>query len=199
MEKPFALFQDWFQEAQTKEPSFPDAMTVASISSEGFPTHRVVLLKKMYVDENNPLKKRGLIFFTNMNSSKSQDLLKNPRTSLCFHWKSLAQQVRIEGLAHRLSEQEADEYFSSRPRQSQIGAWASDQSAPLDSKESLEKKVDEYSDKFKDQEVPRPPHWSGFLVEPHYFEFWTEKPYRLHERRVFSLKDGQWAEQLLFP
>lgn len=199
MEKPFALFQDWFQLAQTKELSFPDAMTVASINPQGFPSHRVVLLKKIYFDENNPISKRGFIFFTNMNSPKSQDLLKDPKTSLCFHWKSLAQQVRIEGLAHRISEQEANDYFSSRPRQSQIGAWASDQSSPLDSKNLLEEKVTEFNGKFKDQEVPRPPHWSGFLIEPHYFEFWTEKPYRLHERKTFSFKNGDWQEQLIFP
>ncbi len=199
LEKPFILFQDWFRDAQEKEPSFPEAMTLSSVNKNGHPSSRVVLLKKTHFKDGLAEQKKGFVFFTNMNSHKSQDLIQHPQTALCFYWKTLCRQVRIQGVAHPVSNQEADEYFASRPRESQIGAWASYQSAPLESTESLEKKVKEITDKFSNKKIPRPSFWSGFLIEPHYFEFWSEKPFRLHERISFSLTNNQWAEQLLFP
>ncbi|KZD10315.1 pyridoxamine 5'-phosphate oxidase [Oceanibaculum pacificum] len=188
---PFERFQSWFEEAKQKEINDPNAMTVASVDASGRPSLRMVLLKGH--DE------RGFVFFTNFESRKGRELLANPQAALLFHWKSLRRQVRIEGPASPVSEAEADEYYHSRPRQSQIGAWASQQSRPLESRFALEKAVAKYAAKHPVGEIPRPPYWSGFRIVPDYFEFWEDKPFRLHDRLVFQRAGGNWRTEKLFP
>lgn len=188
---PFERFQSWFEEAKQKEINDPNAMTVASVDASGRPSLRMVLLKGY--DE------RGFVFFTNFESRKGRELLANPQAALLFHWKSLRRQIRIEGSASPVSEAEADEYYHSRPRQSQIGAWASQQSRPLESRFALEKAVAKYAAKHPVGEIPRPPYWSGFRIVPDYFEFWEDKPFRLHDRLVFQRAGGNWRTEKLFP
>jgi len=188
---PFALFQDWLAEAEDTEPNDPNAMTLATVSDTGQPSARMVLLKG--VDD------RGFVFYTNLASHKGRDLAANPVAALLFHWKSLRRQVRIEGGVERVSDAEADEYFQSRPRDSRIGAWASKQSSPMDGMFELEKRVAKYLVKFPIGEVPRPDFWSGFRVVPDRFEFWRDKPFRLHERTVYQRADGGWQTGHLFP
>jgi pyridoxamine 5'-phosphate oxidase len=189
--EPFAPFQRWFTEAAKAEP-LAEAMTLATATRDGVPSLRAVLVKG--IDQ------RGFVFYTNMESRKAAELNANPRAALCFHWKSLARQVRIEGKVERASEAEADAYFESRARESQIGAWASDQSQPLASRGELENRAAEFARRFAEQaNVPRPPNWAGLRVVPQRIEFWQERPSRLHDRWVFIRDGGTWRKQRLFP
>lgn len=189
---PFQLFADWFAEARESEINDPDAMALATADESGNPTVRMVLLKGFGPD--------GFIFYTNEQSGKGQDLAANPHAALLFHWKSLRRQVRIEGWVDRVSDDVADAYFATRSRESQLGAWASDQSRPLESRELFEARYGEMRAEFGDKAVPRPPHWGGFRVFPLIIEFWADRAHRLHERRVFLAQDdGGWDEGLLYP
>jgi pyridoxamine 5'-phosphate oxidase len=191
MTDPFALFDEWFAEARESEPNEPEAMTVATTGADGQPSARMVLLKARGPE--------GFTFYTHEQSAKGQDLAENPRAALLFHWKSLCRQIRIEGSIERASDEEADAYFATRGRDSQLGAWASDQSRPLDSRATFEQRFEEAKRRFEGQDVPRPPTWGGYRVVPERIEFWTARPHRLHERRLFSLADGHWSEGLLYP
>lgn len=188
---PFALFESWFADAEAAEPNDPDAMTLATTSPDGRPSARVVLLKGHGPD--------GFTFYTNADSRKGEELEANRHAALLFHWKSLRRQVRIEGPVEEVSAAEADAYFATRGRDSQIGAWASDQSRPLDKRETFEARCDEMRARFEDNDVPRPPRWTGFRVKPERIEFWTDRPHRLHERRLFTRNAGGWTEGLLYP
>ena len=188
---PFQLFADWFAEAPQSEPNDPDAMALATATRDGRPSVRMVLLKGHGPD--------GFVFYTNLDSRKGAELASNPRAALLFHWKSLRRQVRVEGQMHSVSDDDAENYFASRSRDSQLGAWASDQSRPLDSRATFERRYEELVGKFEGQPVPRPPRWSGFRVMPESFEFWSDRPHRLHERRVFTPDADGWREGLLYP
>lgn len=189
--EPIAPFRRWFAEAAQSEP-LAEAMTLATATRDGVPSLRAVLVKG--VDQ------RGFVFYTNTDSPKAAELLANPHAALCFHWKSLARQVRVEGSAERAGDAEADAYFASRPRESQIGAWASDQSRPLASRGDLEARAAAFARKFGDAaSVPRPPNWAGFRIVPQRVEFWQERPSRLHDRWVFIRDGGTWRKQRLFP
>ena len=166
-------------------------MSLSTVGADGQPSARMVLLKG--VDQ------RGFVFYTNFESRKGRELLANPRAALCFHWQPLELQVRIEGSAERIPDEEADAYFATRPRVSQLGAWASHQSATLSSDEELDARVREIEERFAGHEVPRPPHWSGFRVMPVSIEFWRHRAFRLHERRLFERVDGEWRMRLLYP
>jgi pyridoxamine 5'-phosphate oxidase len=188
---PIALFGAWLREAEASEPNDPNAMAVAT-TVKNIPSVRMVLLKGH--DE------RGFVFYTNDLSRKGRELGKNPHAALLFHWKTLRRQVRIGGRVERVSPAEADAYFASRGRDSQLGAWASDQSRPLASRELFEERFDEIRARFEGHDVPRPPHWGGYRVVPQGIEFWQDRPHRLHERRLFTRKaDGGWTEGLLYP
>ncbi|MCX8134468.1 MAG: pyridoxamine 5'-phosphate oxidase [Roseococcus sp.] len=195
MTDPHALFADWMAEAARSEPNDPNAMCLATATPDGRPSARMVLLKGQDA--------RGFVFYTNLDSRKGGELAANPRAALCFHWKTLARSVRVEGEVEPVSPEEADAYFASRPRPSRIGAWASKQSRPLEGRWALEKAVADYTLRFGLGEIPRPPHWSGFRVVPDRIEFWRDMPFRLHERRVFHregpLEDARWREELLYP
>lgn len=188
---PIALFRLWFKEAEESEPSEANAAALATADETGAPSVRMVLLKT--ADE------RGFVFYTNLESQKSREIEVNPRAALCFHWKSLHRQVRIEGTVTPVSDQEADEYFATRPRQSQIGAWASAQSRPLTGIFELERQIAQYAAKFGFGKVPRPPFWSGFRIMPVRIEFWREKPFRLHERLVYHRHENGWRTERLYP
>jgi pyridoxamine 5'-phosphate oxidase len=175
---PFALFGEWFDEAKASEPNDPNAMALATAGPEGMPNVRMVLMKGFDA--------AGIVFFTNLESQKGTELAANMQASLLFHWKSLRRQVRFRGPASRVSEEEADAYFASRPRDSRIGAWASQQSRPLESRFALEKAVAREAARFGLGEVPRPPYWSGFRIAPLYMEFWQDKPFRLHDRLIYT-------------
>lgn len=186
MTDPFRMFAAWMEEAIASEPNDPNAMTVATASPDGTPAARILLLKG--VDE------RGFVFFTNKESRKGAELAANPRCALLFHWKSLGRQVRIEGSVEDVTDAEADAYFASRPRVSRIGAWASQQSRPLPARAELEGRVADYGARFPGEDIPRPPHWSGYRLVPRCFEFWQDMPYRLHDRTVFTRTDpGHWG------
>jgi pyridoxamine 5'-phosphate oxidase len=190
---PFALFSQWLEEATASEPNDPNAMALASVDSEGMPNQRMVLLKGH--DE------RGFVFYTNTQSQKGQELLAQPKASALFHWKSLRRQVRVRGPVALVSDEEADAYFASRPRDSRIGAWASQQSRPLESRFALEKAVAIHAAKYAIGEVPRPPHWTGFRITPLYLEFWKDGAFRLHDRVVFRRADegADWTKTRLYP
>lgn len=188
---PLALFDRWFAEARASEPNDPEAVALATSTPDGRPSVRMVLLKG-----HGP---GGFRFFTNCESRKGQELAGNPRVALLFHWKSLRRQVRIEGEAHPCEAAEADEYFASRPREAQLGAWASDQSRPLPDRATFDARFEEARRRFEGRDVPRPPHWSGYVVVPSAIEFWSDRPHRLHERRLFTRSGGGWTESLLYP
>jgi pyridoxamine 5'-phosphate oxidase len=188
---PITQFDGWLSEAIEAEPLNPNAMTLATVSAEGRPSTRMVLLKRHDA--------QGFVFYTNLNSLKGQELLKNPHASLCFYWKSLDRQVRIEGVAKMVSDNTADAYFATRARGSQIGAWASEQSQPVGSRDVLEARVSALETQYDGIDIPRPPQWSGFLVVPDRLEFWTDCLDRLHDRQVF-VRDGEdWQEERLQP
>jgi len=187
---PFALFDVWYAEAKAAEINDPDAMALATATPGGNPSARMVLLKG-YGPE-------GFVFYTNADSRKGEELAANPRASLLFHWKALRRQVRIEGAIEEVEPSEADAYFATRSRDSQLGAWASDQSRPLDRRETFEARYEEVQQRFEGKQVPRPPRWTGFRVRPERIEFWSDRPHRLHERRLF-VRDGGWTEGMLYP
>jgi len=189
---PFALFTEWLEEAKASEPNDPNAMALATADADGMPNVRMVLLKGF--DED------GFVFYTNTESNKGNELAANMQAALCFHWKSLRRQVRVRGRVEQVPDAEADAYFASRPRDSRIGAWASQQSRPLESRFALEKAVAKNAAKYAIGEVPRPPHWTGFRILPQSLEFWMDKPFRLHDRVVFSrMDDGGWERTRLYP
>lgn len=192
-EEPIALFHEWMELARAKEPEDPNAMALATADADGFPDVRMVLLKG--ADE------AGFVFYTNLESAKGLELKENPSAALCFHWKSLRRQVRVRGHVTPVSEEEADAYFASRARDSQIGAWASKQSRPLESRFALEKQVAVFAAKFGLGKVPRPAHWSGFRITPVRIEFWRDRPFRLHDRLVFKRESAAapWRTERLFP
>lgn len=188
---PYQLFGEWYQKAQKKEDSYPNAMSLATVGDDGFPDVRIVLLK----DFNS----EGFSFYTNYLGKKGNDLAHLPKASLCFHWKSLEKQVRITGLVEKLSTEESDKYFASRARLSQIGAWASKQSTIMEGPFELEKRVAELTLKFNIKTIPRPEHWGGYRLRPIRLEFWEEGKARLHRRRVFSKSDHGWEMHYIFP
>jgi len=188
---PFALFDVWFAEALESEPNEPNAMAVATADASGRPAVRMVLMK-----DHGPA---GFVFYTNQESRKADDLAANARAALLFHWKSLRRQVRIEGPVTTVSDAEADAYFATRGRDSQLGAWASDQSRPLDSRAIFEARFEAVKARFAGGDVPRPAHWSGYRVSPERIEFWQDRAHRLHERRLFIRAGEGWREGLLYP
>ncbi|SNY92555.1 Pyridoxamine 5'-phosphate oxidase [Cohaesibacter sp. ES.047] len=189
--KPLLLFSEWLKDAEASEPNDPNAMAVSTVDESGMPNVRMVLLKD-YSEE-------GFVFYTNFESAKGRELLASKKVALLFHWKSLRRQIRIRGNVEVVSTDAADDYFYSRPRGSRIGAWASKQSRPLESRFALEKAVAEYTAKFNIGKVPRPDYWSGFLVRPTEIEFWHDRPFRLHDRVVFKGVEGGWEKTQLYP
>ena len=190
-DEPFRLFTAWLGEATAAEPRDPTAMTLATVDADGLPNARMVLLKG--VDD------RGFVFYTNIDSQKGRELDVHPKAALVFHWKSLNRQVRIRGTVESVTAAEADAYFATRPKQAQIGAWASKQSAPLESWLAFEKAVALYATKYAIGAVPRPPNWSGYRIIPLRIEFWHDRPFRLHDRVVFSRAADGWEKTRLYP
>ena len=191
MTDPFALFDEWFAEARASEINDPEAMALATADAAANPSARMVLLKG-----HGP---EGFVFYTNEQSAKGEQLTGNPRAALLFYWKTLRRQVRIEGSVERVPDADADAYFATRARDSQLGAWASDQSRPLDSRATFEERFEQVKRQFEGKDVPRPPYWRGHRVVPERIEFWIDRPYRLHERRLFTLENWRWREGLLYP
>ncbi|THG42081.1 pyridoxamine 5'-phosphate oxidase [Sphingomonas olei] len=188
---PFGLFDAWFAEAQESEPNDPNAMALATADASGRPAARMVLLKGHSPD--------GFVFYTNRESRKAHDLKENMQAALLFHWKSLRRQIRIEGVVERVSDAESDAYFASRGRDSQLGAWASEQSRPLAARSIFEGRFEAMQFRFEGSDVPRPPHWGGYRVVPDRIEFWQDRAHRLHERRLFTREEAGWTEGLLYP
>ena len=190
-DNPFALFDEWYAQARETEINDSNAMALATANEQGHPSVRMVLLKGHGPD--------GFIFYTNYEGRKGGELLANPHAALLFHWKSQRQQIRIEGPVEPVDAATADAYFATRSRDSQLGAWASDQSRPLPEREVFEQRFAEVQAQFADKPVPRPPHWSGFRVVPQRIEFWEDRDHRLHHRRVFTRTPTGWTEGLLYP
>jgi len=188
---PYELFHEWFAEAREHEPATPDAASVATIDADGMPSVRMMLVKSVDTD--------GFVFYTNLGSRKAAALAATPRAALCFHWKSLEKQVRVEGHVEPVSDAQADVYFASRPRVSQIGAWASHQSQTLEGRFELEAQVAKFTAKFNVGSIPRPPFWSGFRLRPDRIEFWVQGGYRLHDRLEYRRQEKGWATRYLFP
>lgn len=191
MTDPFALFDAWYAEARETEINDSNAMALATADARGRPSVRMVLLKGHGPD--------GFIFYTNFEGRKASELLDNPHAALLFHWKSLRRQIRVEGAVGAVDDATADAYFASRSRDSQLGAWASDQSRPLPDRQVFMDRFEEASARFEGGPVPRPPHWSGFRVTPERIEFWQDRAHRLHERRLFERDGDAWREGLLYP
>jgi pyridoxamine 5'-phosphate oxidase len=190
---PLELFGEWYAEAEKSEPNDPSAMSLATVGPDGTPSLRMVLLKGFDAE--------GFVFYTNYESRKGEHLIAHPKGALLFHWKSLRRQVRLEGPVDKTTVAEADDYFASRPRGSQIGAWASDQSRALESRFALEKRVAEYTAKHVIGTVPRPPHWAGFRLQPLLIEFWQDAPFRLHDRLEYRRPSvgAPWSTRTLYP
>jgi len=188
---PFELFQEWFAKATEHEPALPEAMTLATADDQGRPSARMVLLKE--ADES------GFVFYTNTESRKGNELGSNAHAAIVFHWKSLKRQVRVTGSVQPVTESEADEYFASRARGAQIGAWSSDQSRPMQSAHELEKKIAKFTAKFGVSRIPRPEHWSGYRLVPDEMEFWEERLFRLHSRVHYQRAGDEWKTEHLFP
>jgi len=188
---PFALFDSWLAEARAGEPNDANAMALATTTPDGHPSLRMVLLKGHGRD--------GFVFYTNLDSRKGGELAANPHVALLFHWKSLRRQIRIEGPVSPVEEATADAYFATRSRDSQLGAWASDQSRPLGSRETFEARFAEMQARFEGQDVPRPPRWSGWRVNPSTIEFWQDRAHRLHERTLFQRAGDSWTKGFLYP
>lgn len=190
---PLALFAGWYEEAKKSEPDVPEAMTLASVGPDGTPSARMVLLKDFDA--------AGFVFYTNYQSRKGEQLQAHPKAALLFHWKSLKRQVRIEGPIAKTTPEEADAYFATRQRGSQIGAWASEQSRPLESRFALEKRVAEFGARYLVGAVPRPPHWSGFRLQPTLIEFWQDQAFRLHDRLEYrrTSAEAPWTTRTLYP
>ena len=192
-DEPLALFSEWFDDAKAHEPNDPNAMALATVDENGLPNARMVLLKDFSL--------QGFTFYTNFESAKGRELLANGKAALCFYWKSLRRQVRLRGGVAQVSNEEADAYFETRPRGSRIGAWASQQSRPLEGRFELEKAIALYAAKYAIGSVPRPDHWSGFRLTPVEIEFWHDRPFRLHDRIVFRRNDvaQAWEKARLYP
>jgi pyridoxamine 5'-phosphate oxidase len=189
--EPYALFSQWLDDATATEPNDPNALALATVDGDGLPNVRMVLLKGF--DEH------GFVFYTNYESNKGRELLGARKAAMCFHWKSLRRQIRVRGPVTTVPDEEADAYFASRPRGSRIGAWASAQSRPLESRFALEKAVAEYTARYAIGEIPRPRHWSGFRLEPSSIEFWHDRPFRLHDRVLFEAEGAGWRKTRLYP
>ena len=192
LDDPIELFNIWMAEAKKSEINDPNALSLATTNSENIPSVRMVLLKS--------INSKGFVFYTNLNSPKSHDIKKNPKAAMCFHWKSLQRQIRISGNITQVDDKEADAYFNSRPYESRIGAWASDQSQTMNKREDFLKKIEEFKKKYNDEEnLPRPKHWSGWRLNPSSIEFWLGDDFRMHERLKYN-KDGKnWSKEILYP
>lgn len=195
---PFRLFEAWYKEAWAYELNDANAMSLATVGTDGMPNVRMVLLKGLDAADHAA---RGFVFFTNFESAKGCELGETPKAALCFHWKSLRRQVRVRGTVSVVTAAEADAYYATRPRGSQLGAWASQQSRPMASRYALEKAVAYYTARYPLGTIPRPPHWSGFRITPAEIEFWHDRPFRLHDRVAFTRQPGSdnWARAWLFP
>ena len=188
---PFALFATWLGDATASEPNDPNAVALATVDADGLPDARMVLLKGF--------DQAGFVFYTNFESAKGRQILGSMKAAMCFHWKSLRRQVRLRGPVEVVSDADADAYYATRPRGSRIGAWASKQSRPLESRFALEKAVAEYTARYAIGEIPRPAHWSGFRIEPQQIEFWHDRPFRLHDRVQFKRSGEGWTKARLYP
>mgnify|MGYP001425589719 FL=1 len=192
LDNPLELFKIWISEAEKKEINDPNALSLATVDKNNEPHARIVLLKEFG--------EKGFVFYTNLNSPKSDHIKKNPTAEMCFHWKSLKRQIRIFGKINQIDDKEADIYFNSRPYESRIGAWASDQSKVLNKREDFLKKIEEFKSKYKDKNnVPRPKHWSGWCLNPLSFEFWLGDQHRLHERLKYNKISSKWKKEILYP
>jgi len=193
LENPLELFKIWMSEAEKREINDPNALSLATTNkNNNEPSVRMVLLKG--------LSNRGFVFYTNLNSPKSHDLKNNPKAAMCFHWKSLQRQIRISGNVTQVTDEEADKYYNSRPYESRIGAWASDQSKVISNKNELLKKIEKYKKKYKDEKkLPRPKHWSGWCLNPSTIEFWLGDKYRIHERLKYNKISNNWKKEILYP